>query len=263
MGKPAGGECGAAGGGDLGHRAVRTVQRGGGIILDDVALSIEGRAVLAPLSLRLDEGRIGIVGRNGSGKTSLLRLIAGLQEPDRGRVTVGGVDMARDRAGAIRRLGILFQNPDHQIIFPTVEEEIAFGIRQLGVPRDAARQQAQAVLAAHGRADWASRSTQALSQGQRHYLCLMAVLAMAPDVILLDEPFTGLDLPTTMQLRRALDGLGQQLVMVTHDPALLAGYDRVLWLDEGRLQADGPAGAVLAAYTERMTELGQEAPCWP
>ena len=246
-----------------GQMAGQTAGQTGGIILDDVALAIEGRVVLAPLSLRLDEQRIGIVGRNGSGKTSLLRVMAGLQEPDRGRVTVGGVDMARDRKGAIRRLGILFQNPDHQIIFPTVEEEIAFGLRQLGAARDAAREQAQAVLAAHGRPDWAARPTHALSQGQRHYLCLMAVLAMAPDVILLDEPFTGLDLPTTMQLNRALDGLRQQLVMVTHDPALLAGYDRVLWLDEGHLQADGPAEAVLAAYVERMTELGQAPPCWP
>lgn len=236
---------------------------GTGIILDDIALTIEGRAVLAPLSLHLRERRIGVVGRNGSGKTSLMRLIAGLQAPDRGRVTVGGVDMARDRAGAIRRLGILFQNPDHQIIFPTVEEEIAFGIRQLGAPRDAARQQALAVLKAHGRADWAARPTHALSQGQRHYLCLMAVLAMAPQVILLDEPFTGLDLPTTMQLHRALDGLGQQLVMVTHDPARLQGYDRVLWLEEGRLHADGPADTVLAAYVARMGELGEAPPCWP
>ena len=234
----------------------------GGIILDDIALSIEGRAVLAALSLTLSERRIGLIGRNGSGKTSLLRLIAGLQAPDQGRVTVGGVDMARDRAGAIRRLGILFQNPDHQIIFPTVEEEIAFGLRQLGAGRDEAVAKARAVLQAHGRADWAARSTHALSQGQRHYLCLMAVLAMGPEVILLDEPFTGLDLPTSIGLRRALDALDQQLVMVTHDPSLLAGYDRVLWLDDGRLQADGPADAVLAAYTEAMTARA-EASCSP
>ncbi|MCC5987845.1 MAG: ABC transporter ATP-binding protein [Pararhodobacter sp.] len=235
---------------------------GGGIIVEDIALTIEGRAVLAPLSLHLRERRIGIVGRNGSGKTSLLRVIAGLQEPDQGRVQVDGVDMARDRAGAIRKLGILFQNPDHQIIFPTVEEEIAFGIRQLGAARDAAREQARAVLERHGRADWGARPTHALSQGQRHYLCLMAVLAMEPAVILLDEPFTGLDLPTTMQLHRALEALGQQLVMVTHDPARLNGFDRVLWLEEGRLQADGPAAPVLAAYVERMNALGGEAPCW-
>lgn len=234
----------------------------GGIILDEIALSIEGRAVLAPLSLTLSERRIGLIGRNGSGKTSLLRLIAGLQAPDQGRVTVGGVDMARDRAGAIRRLGILFQNPDHQIIFPTVEEEIAFGLRQLGAGRDEAVAKARAVLQAHGRGDWAARSTHTLSQGQRHYLCLMAVLAMGPEVILLDEPFTGLDLPTSIGLRRALDALDQQLVMVTHDPSLLAAYDRVLWLDEGRLQADGPADAVLAAYTEAMTALA-EGSCSP
>lgn len=234
-----------------------------GILLEDIALNRGDRAVLAPLSLTLNQRRIGIVGRNGSGKSSLLRVIAGLQAPDSGRVTVGGTDMLGDRAGAIRRLGILFQNPDHQIIFPTVEEEIAFGLRQLGASRPQAREAARAVLAAHGRQGWAERQTQALSQGQRHYLCLIAVLAMEPAAILLDEPFSGLDIPTTMQLHRALDALDQQIVLVTHDPAQIAGYDRVLWLEEGQVEADGPPHDVLPAFMRRMRALGEAAPCWP
>ncbi len=234
-----------------------------GILLEDIALTRADRPVLAPLTLTLTERRIGIVGRNGSGKSSLLRLIAGLQAPDRGRASIDGTDMLADRAGAIRRLGILFQNPDHQIIFPTVEEEIAFGIRQLGGPRAEAREKARTVLATHGRESWAERQTQTLSQGQRHYLCLMAVLAMDPAVILLDEPFSGLDIPTTMQLHRALDGLSQQIVLVTHDPAQIAGFDRVLWLEEGRIEADGPADTVLPAFTARMQALGEAPPCWP
>lgn len=247
----------------LRHHWAKAVTTSQGIILDDIALTRAGRPVLAPLTLSLTERRIGVVGRNGSGKSSLLRVIAGLQQPDRGRVSIDGTDMLGDRKGAIRRLGILFQNPDHQIIFPTVEEEIAFGIRQLGASRESAREKARAVLAAHGRADWAARQTQALSQGQRHYLCLMAVLAMAPAAILLDEPFSGLDIPTTMQLHHALAGLDQQIVLVTHDPAQIQSFDRVLWLEEGRLEADGPAGTVLPAFTARMQELGEAPPCWP
>ncbi len=234
-----------------------------GILLDDIALTRADRLVLAPMTLALTERRIGIVGRNGSGKSSLLRVIAGLQAPDQGRVRIDGTDMLADRAGAIRRLGILFQNPDHQIIFPTVEEEIAFGLRQLGAPRAEAREKARAVLAAHGREGWAARQTQALSQGQRHFLCMMAVLAMEPAAILLDEPFSGLDVPTTMQLHRALDGLAQQIVLVTHDPRQIAGFDRVLWLEEGRIEADGPVDAVLPAFTTRMQALGEAPPCWP
>ncbi|MCC6001455.1 MAG: ABC transporter ATP-binding protein [Pararhodobacter sp.] len=235
----------------------------GGIQLDNISLSRAGRPVLAPTTLRLDEQRIGIVGRNGSGKSSLLRVIAGLQAPDQGRVSVAGTDMQGDRKTAIRRLGILFQNPDHQIIFPTVDEEIAFGIRQLGASRAEARTRARAVLEAHGRADWAERSTQALSQGQRHYLCLMAVLAMQPAVILLDEPFSGLDIPTTLHLHRALDALDQQVVLVSHDPAQIARFDRVIWLEGGRIEADGPADAVLPEFSQRMQALGAQTPCWP
>jgi len=232
------------------------------IELKGVTLTREGRRVIDDLSMTLNERRIGIVGRNGSGKSTLLRLIAGLQAPDSGSVRVNGIDVMNQRKAAIRALGILFQNPDHQIIFPTVEEEIAFGLTQLGTPRAEARSRARAALAAHGRADWAARSTHSLSQGQRHYLCLMAVLAMEPAVILLDEPFTGLDIPTSMQLHRALEGLAQQVVVVTHDPGLLARFDRVLWLDEGRLRADGAAGNVLDHFITEMRALGEADTCW-
>jgi len=232
------------------------------ITLSDVTLTRDGRRVIDALSLHLSERRIGVVGRNGSGKSTLLRLIAGLQAPDAGRVHVNGIDVMRQRKEAIRTLGILFQNPDHQIIFPTVEEEIAFGLVQLGAPRSEARTRARAVLAGHGREDWAARSTHSLSQGQRHYLCLMAVLAMEPAVILLDEPFTGLDMPTTMQLHRVMGPLAQQVVLVTHAPDLLDGFDRVLWLDEGRLRDDGPAQEVLERFTAAMRALGEADPCW-
>ncbi len=232
------------------------------IELSGLTLSRDARRVIDALSLTLTEKRIGIVGRNGSGKSTLLRLIAGLQAPDSGQVRVHGVDVMRERKATIGALGILFQNPDHQIIFPTVEEEIAFGLTQLGSPRPEARTRARAVLEAHGRAEWAMRATQTLSQGQRHYLCLMAVLAMEPAVILLDEPFTGLDIPTTMQLNRTLDALAQQVVLVTHDPELLVHFDRVLWLDEGRLRADGAAGDVLPRFTEAMHQMGEADPCW-
>lgn len=234
-----------------------------GIDLSQVSVAHDGRRVLGPFSLRLTEPRIGIVGRNGSGKSTLLRLIAGLVTPDGGRVRVAGADVVRDRAAALRAVGILFQNPDHQIIFPTVIEEIAFGLTQLGAPRTDARRRAAEVLEAQGRAGWADRSTHALSQGQRQFLCLMAVLAMAPRTIVLDEPFTGLDIPTRLQLGRAIAGLSQQVVMVTHDVSLLEGFDRVLWLDGGEVRADGPAATVLAGFSAAMQAEGARDPCWP
>ncbi|MDP3960933.1 MAG: ABC transporter ATP-binding protein [Pseudorhodobacter sp.] len=228
-----------------------------GILLQDAGFAVPGRVILHGISADLTQNRIGIVGRNGSGKTTLLRLLAGLIAPTSGRVKVAGFDPARDRKAAVAALGILFQNPDHQIIFPTVEEELAFGPRQQGATDAAARAMARAELTHHGRSHWAQASVATLSQGQRHYLCLMVVLMMQPATILLDEPFTDLDLPTRARLIRTLHGLPQRLITITHDPRLLAGYDRVLWLDAGRIRQDGPAGPVLTAFVAEMARIGE------
>ncbi len=229
-----------------------------GFHLSDVSVHLGGRAVLSGLTLSLTEARIGILGRNGSGKTTLLRLLAGLIGPTTGRVRLDGIDPFKDRKAALSRLGILFQNPDHQILFPTVEEELAFGLRQQGRTEAEARAATHALLAAEGRAHWASASTATLSQGQRHWLCLQAVLMMAPGTILLDEPFAGLDLPTQGRLARRLAALPQRLITVTHDPASLTDADRILWLEGGRIALDGPPTQVLPAFTTAMDRIAQE-----
>jgi biotin transport system ATP-binding protein len=227
-----------------------------GIHLDAVSLTLGGRLVLDRLSLHLTEARIGILGRNGSGKTTLLRLIAGLISPDAGSVRVEGLDASGDRKAMVSALGILFQNPDHQILFPTVEEELAFGLVQQGQSQAGALAQAHAALSADGRAHWAKVPVSSLSQGQRHYLCLMAVLLMQPRTILLDEPLAGLDLPTQARLARRLGALPQRLVTITHDPATLGAADRVIWLEAGRVMADGAPAAVLPAFLAEMARIG-------
>lgn len=228
-----------------------------GIELASASVRLGGRLVLDGLTLRLTEARIGILGRNGSGKTTLLRLIAGLIAPDQGSVRVDGVDPFKDRKAALSALGILFQNPDHQILFPTVEEELSFGLAQQGVPQAEARDRARGLLAAEGRAHWAEAPVSTLSQGQRHYLCLLAILLMQPRTILLDEPLAGLDLPTQARLARRFARLPQRLVTITHDPAVLEAADRVLWLEAGRVVADGPPAAVLPAFTAEMARIGE------
>lgn len=227
------------------------------IDLEDVVYAPGGVSVLSDITLRFDARRIGIVGRNGSGKTSLARIISGLVAADRGRVAIAGVDVARDRKAALDVVGILFQNPDHQIIFPTVEEEIAFGLTQMRLAPTVVVQKVTQVLAQFGKLHWAKAAIHQLSQGQRQLVCLMAVIAMEPKVILLDEPFAGLDIPTTLQLQRVLDGLEATLIHITHDPRTLAGYDRVLWIEDGKIVLDGEAEQVRAAFTTRMIELGQ------
>ncbi len=231
--------------------------QGDGIRVTGARLDREGAVVLADLSLHLTERRIGIVGRNGAGKSSLLRLMAGLAAPQAGQVSVDGVAVAQDRAGALATVGILFQNPDHQIIFPGVVEEIAFGLEQTGLARKAAQERARQVLVQHGRADWADRLCHTLSQGQRQLLCLMAVLAMQPRWILFDEPFASLDLPTALAIEARIAALSQNVVVVTHDPARLHGFDRVLWLEAGRIAADGPPADVLPRYTAAMADIAK------
>lgn len=231
--------------------------RDDGLWLDTAGLAVAGKPVLAGITLHLTAARIGIVGRNGSGKTSLLRLMAGLVAPSEGCVRLDGIDPAVDRRAALARIGILFQNPDHQILFPTVLEELAFGLRQQGLSEAAADARAQAVLAAHGRGHWAGAAISALSQGQRQMVCLMSVLAMAPATLLLDEPFAALDLPTRVRLARVIDALPQRVVIVSHDPAALAGMDRVIWLEAGRVRRDGPAEVVLAEFSAAMAALGE------
>jgi len=227
-----------------------------GIDLFAASARLGGRIVLEPLTLRLSEARIGILGRNGSGKTTLLRLMAGLIAPESGSVRVDGVDPFSDRKATLTALGILFQNPDHQILFPTVEEELAFGLVQQGLPPAEAGERVKALLTAEGRAHWAKAPVTTLSQGQRHYLCLLAILLMKPRTILLDEPLAGLDLPTQARLARRFAGLPQRLITITHDPAMLATADRVLWLEAGRVMADGAPDQVIPAFTAEMDRIG-------
>jgi biotin transport system ATP-binding protein len=225
------------------------------IILTAASVTLQQRQILPPLTLSLTEARIAIIGRNGSGKTTLLRLIAGLTPPTTGTVHVHGAP-ADDRRAMLPRLGILFQNPDHQILFPTVAEEIAFGLRQMGQSAPDARAAAFDILAREGRSTWADAPTHTLSGGQRHYLCLMSVLAMAPKTILLDEPFAGLDVPTQSRLTRRLAALPAQIITISHDPASAGGAGRVIWLEGGRIRADGPPDTVLPAFHAHMQHVG-------
>lgn len=215
-----------------------------------------GTTVLSDVTLLSDARRIGVVGRNGSGKTSFARILAGLVAPETGRVRIHGTDVAKDRKAALSAVGILFQNPDHQIIFPTVEEEIAFGLKQMG--HDSARVDAgvQEILARFDKGHWARAAIHQLSQGQRQLVCLMSILAMRPQVILLDEPFAGLDIPTAMHLSRVLARLDATLVHITHDPAMVRGYDHLLWLEGGAVMQQGLPEVVLQSFEERMVELG-------
>ena len=231
---------------------------GSAVSLSGVGFRVDGRDILNDLNFSMDVPRVGIVGRNGSGKSTLARLLAGLIAPTSGEIRVNGKDLAQDRKAALREVGILFQNPDHQIIFPTVLEEVAFGLTQLGQLRAEAEQNARATLQDFGKSHWADANVSTLSQGQKHLVCLMAVTAMNPNMLILDEPFAGLDIPTKAQLRRYLHRYSGTLVHISHDPDDLRGYDQMLWLDQGQIAQSGAGDAVLEAYAKAMIQRGKD-----
>jgi len=218
------------------------------IRLDNVTLRRGGRAVLDGVSLDLAERRIGLIGANGSGKSSLVRLFNGLLTADEGRVTVHGIDAASDPGELPRKVGFIFQNPDHQIIFPTVAEEVAFSLEQAGRPRREGAAAALPALARFGREHWAERPVHTLSEGEKQFVCIIAVLVMEPAVLVFDEPFSSLDLITRLRLEALIATLPQQVVMIAHELDAFPAYDRVIWLHEGRVAMDGPPSEVIPAY---------------
>jgi biotin transport system ATP-binding protein len=209
------------------------------VSLEDVTLRRGQTAVFAHLNLTLTESRIGLIGDNGSGKSSLFRLISGLDQPQSGRVVLP--------SGA-NAVGMMFQNPDEQIIFPTVEEELALSLHHLKLSRHAAQAHVRAWLAARGLADWAPRAVGSLSQGQRQQVCWLALQIAAHRTLLLDEPFSSLDLPHQAQLKRDMAQATQQIIVATHVLDPIRTFERVIWLDQGRVRADGAGAEVCAAY---------------
>ena len=207
--------------------------------LEDVRLQRGNTCVFDGLTLSLPESRIGLIGDNGAGKSSLFRLLSGLDRPQAGRVLVP--------EGA-QAVGMMFQNPDDQIIFPTVEEELALSLPQASFTRAQAQQHVREVLQARGLAEWATRAIGSLSQGQRQHVCWLALTLAPHRVLLLDEPFASLDLPGQALLTQEIANAPQQILVSTHVLAHVRHFGRVIWLDQGRVRADGAGADVCAAY---------------
>ena len=228
--------------------------------LQDIHLRRGQTPVFAGLHLQLHEARIGLIGFNGAGKTSLLRMLAGLDVPQKGRIVRQGETLHSAERGHApsRRVGLMFQNPDDQIIFPTVQEELQLSWRSAH-PGSSRAQAAQAVadfLQQRGLAHWAERAVGSLSQGQRQWVCWLAMRVAQPEVLLLDEPYASLDLPGQLRLAADIAACPQQVLVSTHVLDYVRDYPRVLWLEQGQLRLDGPGQQVCAAYEAHVRGLG-------
>jgi len=210
------------------------------------------RVVLEDLHLTLSEHRIGIVGANGSGKSTMARMINGLVRPTSGSVTVDGLDTTAKGREVRRRVGFVFTDPDNQIVMPTVAEDVAFSLRRSGLTKPEIAQRTREVLRRFDLDEHADHPTHLLSGGQKQLLAIAAVLITGPDVIVADEPTTLLDLRNARMVNDLLAGMPEQVVLVTHHLHLLERFDRVVVLDSGRVVADGVPDSAVNAYTRLL-----------
>lgn len=224
-----------------------------GIALDirfeGAGMSFGQRVALEPLTLALSGNRIGVIGLNGSGKTTFARLINGLARPSSGRVMVNGRDTAAEKT-VLGNVGFIFQSPQNQIILPIVRDDIAFGLKGRGFSKAEIEAKVEAVLARFDAADLAGRRAHELSGGELQIAALCSVLATAPDILILDEPTNQLDLRNRARVRKVIEGLEESVIIITHDLELIGDFARVLVFHEGRLVADASADEAIARYRE-------------
>ncbi|WP_420409945.1 energy-coupling factor ABC transporter ATP-binding protein [Hoeflea sp.] len=218
------------------------------IQFSDVWLEKNGHEILRGIDLSLTERRVGVIGRNGSGKSTFARLFNGIEKPTRGEVRLEG---AAAPAELRRHVGFVFQNPDNQIVYPIVTEDLEFGLKNLKLPKPEIGRRIDQVLERLAIGHLRDRLTHQLSGGEKQLVALAGVLVMQPRMIVFDEPTTLLDLWNKQRLMSTLAELDQPIVVVSHDLDLIDGFDRVLHFENGSLVDDGAPGPVIAGYVDR------------
>lgn len=210
------------------------------------------RVVLRDVNVRIDEQRVGVIGANGSGKSTFVRLLNGLVHPTAGTVRVDGLDVRAHGKQVRRRVGFCFTDPDAQIVMPTVREDIAFGLRRRGLAKDEVAARVDEALRTYSLTEHADHPAHLLSGGQKQLLALASVLVTRPEVLVLDEPTTLLDLRNAVRVADVVKGLDQQVLLVTHHLDLLDGFERVLVFDDARLVHDGSPSDAVRFYRRLM-----------
>jgi cobalt/nickel transport system ATP-binding protein len=207
-----------------------------------------GEWALSGIDLHVEPGeRVAVLGPNGAGKTTLMLHLNGLLSGE-GELEVAGLRVGRRTVHELRlRVGVVFQDPDDQLFMPTVREDVAFGPLNMGLDRDEVAARVRGALARVRMAHAAAQAPFQLSAGERRRVAIATVLAMQPELLVLDEPSANLDPRARRELLDVLAGIGSTMLVTTHDLPLAAELcERVVILAGGRVVADGPARDVLA-----------------
>lgn len=203
---------------------------------------------LHEISLRVEQGeKVALVGPNGAGKSTLMLHLNGILKGD-GEVQVAGLSMIEANLPVIRaKVGVVFQNPDDQLFSPTVFEDVAFGPLHMGMSRESVIEHVERALAQVGMSHYADRLSHYLSVGEKKRIAIATVLAMEPEILVLDEPSAGLDPRARRSLINLLRELPQTMLVSTHDMMLVYElFSRMVIMDEGRIVADGSTAELMA-----------------
>ncbi|MDD2806291.1 MAG: ABC transporter ATP-binding protein [Elusimicrobiales bacterium] len=204
----------------------------------------DGTPALEGVSLRVGHGEaVALVGGNGAGKSTLLRHFTGCLFPSAGSLKIGGLPVAKAQLKEIRRaVGMVFQNPDDQLFMPTVFEDVAFGLLNMGVPEAQLEGKVMGALETVGAAHLRSRPPYRLSQGEKRAVSIAGVLAMQPDILVMDEPTSNLDPLSRRRLISLLKTFGHTRIIATHDlDFALEVCPRTVVIHKGAVTADGPS----------------------
>jgi energy-coupling factor transport system ATP-binding protein len=240
------------------------------IELDNVSFTYrEGEpdavAALSDLRLEIEPGQlVAIIGHNGSGKSTLVKLLTAILYPTEGNIRIDGVPVDREHRWEVRRkVSVVFQDPDDQLVMNRVEDDVAFGPENLGLPREEISERVRSSLEALGLQQIRGRLIEDLSSGQKQRVAIAGALAMRPRFLILDEPTSLLPVPVAMRLISTVRELDRDRNMgvlhVTHSMYEATLFERVVVMDEGRLILDGTPVEVFR-HVEKLREVGLDVP---
>ena len=223
----------------------------------------DGTHALRGIDLTISDGEFLLIcGPNGSGKTTLTRLICGLMKPTSGSIRVNGLNDPHAPGEIGRVVGMVFQDADSQIVGETVREDVSFGPENMRLSRDEITQRVDWALGTMGLGALSEKPCHLLSGGEKRRLAIAGVLAMKPQTIVFDEPFSHLDYPAIQEVLRHLIQLhreGHTLVVTTHDvEKVIAHVDRIAIIENGELKVSGPPDEIIT----RLSQFGIRPPCY-
>jgi energy-coupling factor transport system ATP-binding protein len=220
---------------------------------------------LRDLNLQIEPGQlVAIIGHNGSGKSTFAKLLCAVLYPTEGEIHIDGVPVREENQWEVRRkVAVVFQDPDDQLVMNRVEDDVAFGPENLGLPREEIADRVRSSLEALGLEEIGGRLIEDLSPGQKQRVAIAGALAMRPRFLVLDEPTSLLPVPVAWRLISTVKELncreGMGVLHVTHSMSEAALFDRVVVLDEGRLVLDGTPAEVFR-HVEKLREIGLDVP---